>query len=328
MLQFLLFSTFSGRPPEHPPAAQSPCAAIGAAAPASAAAAAPARPRLLSAARGRPRPPGPRQCRRVGSGARRCGGGRGPAGSAGPHPSLRRRLPAGAGTCAVPAPRSAAALRPLRRLPRPSRRAEEGEGERGRRRRVGREKERRGERRETRRNLLPLLPALPGRAAARPLPGPCGLRSAGGGIQGRGAPRGRRLPVSWGRCAKLPCLCSGGAGAVAAGAGGGAAAGLPVPGRGPRCGRALLRAVTGAGHGPGGVSCADLRGAGLPRLPAPAAASQPRSRISIEILLRSDRLQFVSQRHLLFGLESRQEERVAGASGGCSSNGAAGADCP
>lgn len=158
MLQFLLFSSFSGRPPEHPPAAQTPVQQSGR----------------------RPQHPPPQ--RRPG---RSCspllGGGQGPRGRAVPQGGQRsealrrqpcpaasagpgraravpRSLPArgaaaaslapppGAGTCAVPAPRSAAALRLLRRLPRPSRRAEEGEGERGRRRRrVGREKERRGE---------------------------------------------------------------------------------------------------------------------------------------------------------------------------------------
>lgn len=262
MLQFLLFSSFSGRPPEHPPAAQTPEQQSGR----------------------RPQHPPPQ--RRPG---RSCspllGGGQGPRGRAVPQGGQRsealrrqpcpaasagpgraravpRSLPArgaavaslapppGAGTCAVPAPRSAAALRLLRRLPRPSRRAEEGEGERGRRRRVGREKERRGE--ETR--DAPQLAASPPSAPwPRRCPSAAGcapreaVASRDASLRGAGA---SRWVGGGARSCGVRVRVLGGAGAVAAGP----LRGCPCVPRWGRCARAELRAAgadAGAGHGPG-----------------------------------------------------------------------------
>lgn len=202
--------------------------------------------------------------------------------------------------------------------PRPSCRAEEGERE---------EEEEEGKERETRRNLLPLFPPL-----AALLPGPCGQRSAGGSILGRVSPRSRRFSVSWGRCAKLLCLWVAGrllslrarvaarlreaGGGAAAGLGGAAGtAGLPLSGRGLRCGRGghwfIWQGNLGrsrhrcrarperAGSGPRRGYCA------APRRRGPLCLRLlPLNSVFIEIPLRGDRLQFVSLWHLLLVLET------------------------
>lgn len=140
------------------------------------------------------------------------------------------------------------------------------------------EERRRREERAARRNLLLLLPRR------CPAPAGCARRAALGGRRqpGRAPPRGRRLPVSWGRCAKLlrlpvcmyvcVCVCVRGALRGAArprGSAGGCwarlvAAGLGTHRRLSRSGRAPRLALTlrpfGAGVGPAAAAGAARRG--------------------------------------------------------------------